>query len=339
MKARLWAVFAGLAGLVLAGWFVVHEGVEDIVGLLAGAGWSLLWLVPLHLIPIAADARGWQALLRPFDPAGHGTLPFLAWIATVREAVDRLLPVANVGGQFVGIRLALLRPIDGAAVAASVLVEVLLTIVNQYLFTALGLVLLVMLVRETPVTHGLVFGLVATLPVPAFLFFLLRNGRVFSRIKAGVSRLLGADHRLLVRMADSAAHLDRDLGRLLHLPGPLARGLAWQLAGMLLGGAETWLMLWLLGHPVSGWEALALESLSMAVRNFAFFVPAGLGVQEAGLVVFGTLIGLPADVSVALSLAKRLRDVGFGIPALLSWQWLEARQLRDRRSRASSSDS
>ncbi|TAM13098.1 MAG: hypothetical protein EPN72_11535 [Nevskiaceae bacterium] len=334
----MWATIAGLAGLALTAWIVVHEGVQDIFHLLATAGWGLLWLVPLHLVPIAADARGWQALLRPFDASHHATLPFLTWIATVREAVDRLLPVANVGGQFVGIRLALLRPITGAAAAASVLVEVLLTVVNQYLFTALGLVLLVMLVHDTPVTHGLVFGLVATLPVPVLLFFLLRNGRVFGRIKGWATRLLGNDHHLLARLAESAAQMDHDLRALLHLPRPLAGALAWQLGGMILGGAETWLMLWLLGHPVSIWEALALESLSMAVRNFAFFVPAGLGVQEASLVVFGTLIGLPADVSVALSLAKRLRDIGFGIPALLSWQWVEVRHLRNQRSHGSAPD-
>jgi hypothetical protein len=31
---------------------------------------------------------------------------------------------------------------------------------------------------------------------------------------------------------------------------------------------------------------------------------------------------------VALSFAKRLRDFGFGVPVLISWQWVEGRQLR-----------
>jgi putative membrane protein len=330
MKVKLYASIAGLLGLGLAIWLVVHAGAHDILTVLEATGWSVLWLIPLHAIPVAVDARGWQALLRPFDPERRATFPFLAWIASVREAVDRLLPVANVGGQIAGIRLALLRPLNGTAVAASVLADVLLNIVNQYLFTAVGLALLFFLVHETDVADGLIVALAATLPLPIVLYFLLRNGRVFERIKHWASRLLGANHNLPAAIAVGAGALDRDLGRLLRMRKPLAVALGWQFAAMAFGGVETWVALWLLGTPVSIWEAMALESLASAVRNFAFFVPAGIGVQEASFVVFGSLIGLPPDVAVSLSLVKRLRDVGFGVPALLSWQWAEGHGLRAR---------
>ena len=55
-------------------------------------------------------------------------------------------------------------------------------------------------------------------------------------------------------------------------------------------------------------------------------MPAGLGVQEAGFVLFGKLLGVPAEASIALSLAKRVRELGYAIPALLSWQWAETRR-------------
>ena len=48
------------------------------------------------------------------------------------------------------------------------------------------------------------------------------------------------------------------------------------------------------------------------------------------LILLGAMIGLPADISVALSLIKRLREIGFGVPALVSWQWIELRRLRTR---------
>lgn len=338
MKAKLLAAVTGLLGLGLTVWLIVHEGAGDILTVLEVSGWSILWLIPLHLAPVAVDARGWQALLRPFDRERRASFPFLTWIAAVREAVDRLLPVANVGGQVVGIRLLLLRPVGVAAATASVLVDILLNIVNRYLFTAIGLVLLVLLVHDAHAASGLAIGLLATLPVPVVLFFLLRDGRLFDRVKHGVVRLLGHDHRLAALVASSAAELDKDLGGLLRMPKPLATALAWQLLAMAIGGIETWVALWLLGAPVSIWEALALESLASAVRDVAFFVPGAIGVQEASFVGFGTLLGLPADVLIALSLVKRLRDVGFGLPALLSWQWTEAHRLRAR-FRAHSPDS
>jgi hypothetical protein len=54
----------------------------------------------------------------------------------------------------------------------------------------------------------------------------------------------------------------------------------------------------------------------------------GLGVQEAGRVGFGYLLGLGNDASIALSLAKRMREILFGVPALGYWQL--SRELKAR---------
>jgi hypothetical protein len=71
-----------------------------------------------------------------------------------------------------------------------------------------------------------------------------------------------------------------------------------------------------------------LEGLTQAARHLAFIVPAGLGVQEAALVVFGHALGIGAELALAVSAVKRMREVLCGVPPLLSWQWLEARRLR-----------
>jgi len=332
MKMKLLSIVAGLIGLAVVIALVVHEGYQPILQLLGLAGWGLLWLIPFHVLPLLLDVEGWRVLLKPSDPQHRASLPFLWWIATVREAVGRLLPVASVGGEIVGIRLVLLRPLSGPAVTASVVIEVLLTLVNQFLFTALGLVLLVTLLHSTDTSDALIIGLAVSLPVPIGLYLLLRHGSLFTRMQRVVLSMLGNTSRLAGLLGNSAA-LDQELRKLFAQPGRLAQSLCWQQAGMVLGSFEVWLILWLLGHPVSAWEALTLESLTLAVRHFAFFVPGGIGVQEAGLVLFGNLIGLPADLAVALSLAKRVREIGFGVPALLSWQWVEGRRLQQALSR------
>lgn len=332
MKMKLLTIVAGLIGLTVVIALIVHEGYQPILQLLGLAGWGLLWLIPFHVLPLLLDVEGWRVLLKPSDPQRRAGLAFLWWVATVREAVSRLLPVASVGGEIVGIRLVLLRPLSGPAVTASVVIEVLLTLVNQFLFTALGLVLLITLLHSTDTSNALIIGLVVSLPMPVGLYLLLRHGSLFTRVQRAVLRMLGDSSRLAGLLGNSAA-LDRELHKLFAQPGRLAQSLCWQLTGMIVGSFETWLALWLLGHPVSAWEALTLESLTLAVRHFAFFVPGGIGVQEAGLVLFGNLIGLPADLAVALSLAKRVREIGFGVPALLSWQWVEGRRLRQTLSR------
>ena len=77
------------------------------------------------------------------------------------------------------------------------------------------------------------------------------------------------------------------------------------------------------GHPVGLGAAIAIEALTQATRHATFMVPAGLGVQEAGVMLFGYLAGVSGEVALSLALVKRMREILFGVPALLSWQWFE----------------
>ncbi|MEO8324274.1 MAG: hypothetical protein ABI618_00380, partial [Nitrospirota bacterium] len=93
MKLSILTSIAGLIGLAVLMGLIVHEGYQTILDTLGHAGWGLLWIIPFHALPLILDAESWWVLLRPRDPEGYATRPFLVWIATVREAVSRLLPV------------------------------------------------------------------------------------------------------------------------------------------------------------------------------------------------------------------------------------------------------
>jgi hypothetical protein len=101
-----------------------------------------------------------------------------------------------------------------------------------------------------------------------------------------------------------------------------------QLIAVMGGAFEVWWVLRVCGHPVGASAALILESMTQAIRHLAFFVPAGIGVQEAGLVLFGHVLGISGELALAVSMAKRVREVLCGLPPLISWQWMEARRLR-----------
>lgn len=76
--------------------------------------------------------------------------------------------------------------------------------------------------------------------------------------------------------------------------------------------------------------ALAIEALTQAVRHAAFMVPAGLGVQEAAVVLLAQMFGVDRNVALSLALVKRMREVIFGCIALASWQWAELARARLR---------
>ena len=317
-----WLRWAGLpVGIGILIVLLLRDGVSDVASVIGQAGFALLWLVPFHALPLLLDARAWQLLLDERAP-----LPFLWWIATVREAVSRLLPSVGVGGELVGIRLARWRVHDASGVSASVIVEVLVTIAVQYAFSALGLVLIVAATAQTGVLKTVGLALLLSLPFPLIAFALIRRGGIFHAIERWAAHLLGDTHPLLQDI--DGRRLDADIDALMRRTGLVFRAFLWQLSGYVIGAAETYWALELLGHPVSVAGALAIEALTQAVRHAAFIVPAGLGVQEAAVVLLAQLFGVDREVALSLALVKRMREVLFGALALASWQGAEMLRTR-----------
>ena len=81
----------------------------------------------------------------------------------------------------------------------------------------------------------------------------------------------------------------------------------------------------MLGLPLGPFAAVAIDSVAYAARGIVFFVPAGVVLQEAGLVGAGLVFGLAPAQALALGLVLRLRDVVLGA-SLLAWPVLEWRR-------------
>jgi len=155
------------------------------------------------------------------------------------------------------------------------------------------------------------------------IVLLLRHGSVFARLQRFLRPLVGER-----AMSGGAVSLDQELRASLHRGWRLLVAGVLQFAALISGSFEIWFVLRLFGHPIGGGGALVLESVTQAVRHLAFIIPAGLGVQEAGLVLFGYALGVSGELALAVSMAKRMREVLCGLPSLLSWQWLEGSRLK-----------
>jgi putative membrane protein len=320
---KLTAYIGGLLGVALLTVLVVRSDFAAMWHTIRTAGWDLLWLPPYRLVYFLLYALGWRALLRPYDPQHRASLSYLFWVTTVREGIDRLLPVASVGGGFAGVRLAGWRGIPAASAAATVATEVLLTMMVLYVFTATGLFLLSDIGASEQTYRHVLIALLLGLPVPVITGMLLRNGAVFGRLEAFLRPMVGE-----TALSGGAAALDRELRACLSRGGSLVFAGILQLAAFVSASFEVWYALRLFGHPVDVGAAVMLESMTQAMRHVAFVVPAGLGVQEAGFVLFGHALGISSELALAVSMAKRMREVLCGVPALVSWQLREAARLR-----------
>jgi uncharacterized membrane protein YbhN (UPF0104 family) len=78
-----------------------------------------------------------------------------------------------------------------------------------------------------------------------------------------------------------------------------------------------------LGVPVGFRDATIIESLGQAFRAVGFAVPGGLGVQEGGVLLICTLLGIGPQTAIELSLLRRIRELALGVPALTAWYWIE----------------
>jgi hypothetical protein len=196
MRAVIWV--AGGVGLLVAIALLLRSGLADILRFLDIAGWRLLWLVPLHLVPLGCFGCAWRSLLHHDERASGGLYDehvpsrvYLTWAAVVREAVGVLLPVARVGGEVVGARLLIRRGLSGTTAGASVVVELMLTVVAQLVFAIAGFVLLLGYPTVGQVGRLVAYGLLASALGVALFFVVQRRWGLFRLLERALSVIAG----------------------------------------------------------------------------------------------------------------------------------------------------
>jgi putative membrane protein len=314
------AIIGGLVGLCLSAWLLESYGVGRILDLLHHAGWfGILTVVAFHLLQILFSAMGWRVIAGPTVPRpGLRTYMVMRWI---REAVNNLLPVGQIGGEFVVARLLQRSGMKLAPAIAGTVADLTMEMVTQILFTLLGLLLLLHSVGNSGVAGYVVSGLVIATLIAASFFSSQWLG-LASGIEKGLIWFGGS---FGWKATANVTGLHDALIGCYRCPGRLAWAALWQMVSWLLGGVEVCLALHFLGHDVGLVPGLIIESLGQALKAVGFPVPGALGVQEGGYIVICQMFGLSPEMAIALSLMKRLREVGLGVPGLLAWHRAEAR--------------
>ena len=314
---RLSAIIAWLLGVGLLGTLVALNHPARVLGAVGALGFWLALVILFHAVPLLVDAVAWQRLF--LAPPPLAALCRIRWIA---EGVNGLFPVPHLGEL---LRANLARRIARPGEAgASVVVDMTLGVATQVLFAALGLVLLGLLAGGDGLLQGLLIA-VAVLTAAAAAFYFLQRAGLFA-LAAALARRWSAPARRRLAMEDARA-LDDRVRALYGRRAALLASALWRFAGWLAGAGETWLILYGLGHSIGFGAAVMLESLSQAARTAAFAIPGGLGVQDGALLLLSTQLGLGAETGLALSLAKRCRELALGAPALFAGYVIEARRL------------
>jgi putative membrane protein len=302
------------------GWasFSTWEDIRAVGASVIDALWVVPPIVAVHLVQLLLSSAAWRALF----PAPRPGWSAYFRLRLIREGIDSLFPVAQVGGEVVAAgmlthpRFANGLSIAPSHAAAGVVVDVTLEVLSQAVFLLAGLGALTILAGGGQSLAWVGTTLVALFAAGGFLLAqrlgLLRLlEMLFQRVASQFPILTGMSLAGLHDAAQSFYRRRRALAKAVSL-----HFLSWS-----LGACETWIVLGALGAPASLAQAFVVESLGMAARSAGFAIPGALAVQEGGFVVAAISVGLPDSAGLALSLVKRVREVLVGIAGVALARW------------------
>ena len=311
-RAATWTLSLGV--LLFIG-VLVSQGLPAVVATLALAGWGLLLVALFHLLPLVLDALAIRVL---FDGgAARDSMRDAMLARWAGESANSLMPAGQIGGPVLMARHLAQRGLALQDAAAAITVSTTLQTFAQIAFALLGVALLgVQASHLSPLalrTSSLIASGLLALQVAGF-YWMQRRG-FFSKLMRAATRFAGK--RDWSGWLSQAEAIDLAVQLTYARGGPVAASFLLSLIGWLVGTGEVYLILQLIHHPVGWIDALLLECLGQAIRGAAFAIPGALGVQEGGYLLLAPLAGLPPDAALALSLAKRARELLLGVPGLL----------------------
>jgi glycosyltransferase 2 family protein len=316
------SIALAMAGLLLStaliGWF----GFDRVIGAMGRVGWGrfaiiigwqLLLFIPLGL--------AWDVIVPPRERRRPWVF---VWGRMVRDASCNLLPLSQIGGFVIGARAVTLHGVSWSLATASTVVDVTAEFLAEVAFTAIGLSILLSRAPNSTLAVPLEVGLGLAVCAGAALVWMQQGAApVFAQIGGRIAGCWFGNAR------ERAEVLQGELSLIYGHTRRLALGFTLHLIGWLGTGVAGWITYRALDVPIDFDDALGIEALLSALAAIAFLVPVNAGIQEAGYVGLGAVFGVPPELSLAVSLVRRARDLTLGVPILLNWQFFEVRRLRE----------
>jgi putative membrane protein len=326
LKSRLIFAAGALAGLAVAIFLIGWYGFGAVAEAVLRLGWrGLLAIAALHLVLMLICGIAWRAVMPPAHRIG---IIIVTAARILRDAGGELLPISPAGGAVMGARALMLARVASGQAFGTTVVDLTVELFAQLGFTALGIALLWRGGAAPQLARPALWGL-AVAATAACGFVVAQRAGMFLLLERFTRRFMMGSQGAAMPRGDGVHEAIHESYR---ARAGIVAGLLWHGVAWLATSVEAWTALSFLGTGLPIASVLTLESLIYALRSAAFFVPSGFGVQEGGYVVLGALFGLGPEAALALSLAKRARELTIGIPALLVWQAVEARTWRARKA-------
>jgi len=309
-------------GILLFAFLIYKIGLDNIYGNLLLMGYKFpIIFIPFILVSFL-DTLGWQF---SFNHWLEGIkLKYIFPVRWAGEAINVLTPTAYVGGE--PVKAYILRRYDVPLQdgLASVVVGKTVMTMAQVVFLICGIVAatnyfspnsyLILTVSIAVVTSiPLVYG-----------FFAWQKKGLFTSISNLLHRF-NFKFDFLIKNKEKIESLDGKIRYFYrYRKKRFYLSLMYYFLAWMAGLLEVYTILFLMGYEITFLQALTIESIVQLVKSCSFFIPGSLGVVEGGGILIFTSLGLSAEVGMAYSIFRRLRELiwaGMGLVILMLYGW------------------
>ena len=297
-----------LIGVGLLVFVLSHTDLPLLWSQLKEIGWGILVVLVVYKIAFIVDTFAWQVTL----PSTQFTKRWLydLWkVRMVGAAFAKMMPFSAWGGAPVkGFVLKHHYGIRYREGTASLILAESTHMISMVLFMATG-VLLILLGSELPEGFHL-FAIISfsAITIGIVLFYIVQRYKITSLTGKWLSQ------RKFGQRLEKFIHQIHDMDeRLVQFytcdKRRFISALSLNLVNWYLGALEIYIIFYFLGHPITIVEAIILETLIELVRAGTFFIPAGLGSQEAIFMIATEAIAGQPALGVAAALIRRVREI------------------------------
>jgi putative membrane protein len=315
MKLRL--LLALFLGLIVLAVVLARFDLAAVMASLSRVGPGGFFLI------VAAGLGAEIVLASGIIPLLTDKVPLWAIAASrqLRDSAADVLPITQLGGIAFAARALVLAGLRAPIASAAVIADFTTEAFAQGLYVLVGVAASLSMLQKSTLLSPYVGAMLGG----ALLLSLGSMG--FAVAQVAGTRWIARISEKLFPGASAHTHAFREaIAAIYRRRTRLAGSMLLQLAGWMASGIWLWVMLKVMGYETGFWAAVALQALLEGLRSALVFVPAAVGVQEAGYAALAPLFGLSPEIGLGISLLRRARDVTVAVPVLALWQLVETRR-------------
>ena len=240
----------------------------------------------------------------------------ITWIA---QTSGKFFPTGNVTGEFVRIYLGIKKGLSPHEASSTVFADLILATFSLFIIGLFSFFLVIFKdssLIDSNYSHYIYISLILIFFGCIFFYSIIKRRllRHFIRKYNSIFNIKLDKKTILFFIK-----LDISLYYLNKRKVAVLKALLFRLIGWLAGAFEIYVFLLIMDVHVSIVDVILIESFTGIIRAIAFFVPAGIGIQELAFVVIGNYVGLSPSVAFSVAIGRRVREFLVGIPAIVTW--------------------